>query len=60
MPIVEELIDNVGQVISTISEAEEFWFTKLDLNYAFSQLPLSDESSRHCILVLLWESHRDL
>ena len=48
MPIVDELMDNVGQVISTASESEEVWFTKLDLNYAFSQLPLSDETSKHC------------
>merc|ERR1711894_523373 len=41
-------MDNLVQVISTASDTEEVWFTKLDLNYAFSQLPLSDETSKHC------------
>ena len=48
MPIVDELLDNVGQIIAGAKEGEDVWFTKLDLNYAFSQLPLSEETMKHC------------
>ena len=48
MPIVDELVDSVGQIISNNPDGKELWFTSLDLNYAFSQLPLSKETSKHC------------
>ena len=48
MPIVDELMDSVGQIISNNPDGKELWFTSLDLNYAFSQLPLSKETSKHC------------
>ena len=47
MPVVDEFLTKV----SSISEAKPeqgVWFTKLDLNYAYSQLPLSKETSKHC------------
>ena len=47
MPVIDELMDQVGQIITSDPDAE-LWFTKLDLNYAFSQLPLSKETSKHC------------
>ena len=48
MPIVYKLMDSVGQIISNNPEGKELWFTSLDLNYAFSQLPFSKETSKHC------------
>ena len=48
MPIFDELLDNVGQIIAVAKEGEDVWFTKLDHNYAFSQLPLSEETMKHC------------
>ena len=33
MPIVDDLMDSIGQVISAKPD-EEIWFTSLDLNYA--------------------------
>ena len=45
MPIVDELMDNVGQVISTASETEEVWFTKfsttLSVSYPCQKKPVS-------------------
>ena len=34
-------------------EGEEVWFTSLDSNYAFSQLSLSEETSKHCNFSIL-------
>ena len=50
MPVVEELMDSIGQIITDPEHCtEELWFTSLDLNYAYSQLPLSKEKkSKHC------------
>ena len=48
MPIVDELLDCVSQIIAKAGENDEVWFTSLDLNYAFSQLPLSEQTSKHC------------
>ena len=48
MPNLEELMDNASQIITSAPKEEKVWFTKLDLNYAFSQLPLSELTSKHC------------
>ena len=42
-----ELLDSAAQII-TSDTLGDVWFTFLDLKYAFSQIPLSDEVSRHC------------
>jgi hypothetical protein len=44
MPVIDELMDQVGQIITSDPDAE-LWFTKLDLNYAFSQLPLKHKAT---------------
>ena len=41
-------MDSAGQIISLARPEEQIWFTKLDLNYAYSQLLLSDKTSKHC------------
>ena len=47
MPNLLELLDSAAQII-TSHNIGDVWFTSLDLKYAFSQIPLSDEFSRHC------------
>ena len=47
MPNLLELLDSGAQII-TSDKIGDVWFTSLDLKYAFSQIPLSDEVSRHC------------
>ena len=47
MPNLLELLDSAAQII-TSNTLDDVWFTFLDLKYAFSQIPLSDEVSRHC------------
>ena len=47
MPNLLELLDSAAQII-TSDTSGEVWFTSLDLKYAFSQIPLSEEVSRHC------------
>ena len=47
MPNLLELLDSAAQII-TSNTLGDVWFTSLDLKYAFSQIPLSDEVSRHC------------
>ena len=47
MPNLLELLDSAAQII-TSDKIGDVWFTSLDLKYAFSQIPLSDEVSRHC------------
>ena len=55
MPVVEELMDSIGQIITDPDHCtEELWFTSLDLNYAYSQLPLSKETSKHCNFKTSW------
>ena len=47
MPNLLELLDSAAQII-TSNTLGDVWFTLLDLKYVFSQIPLSDEVSRHC------------
>ena len=47
MPNLLELLDSAAQII-TSDISGDVWFTSLDLKYAFSQIPLSEEVSRHC------------
>ena len=47
MPNLLELLDSAAQII-TSDKIGDAWFTSLDLKYTFSQIPLSDEISRHC------------
>ena len=42
-----ELLNSAAQII-TSDKVGDVWFTSLDLKYAFSQIPLSDEVSRQC------------
>ena len=47
MPNIEELMDIVGQTISERKQGDVF-FTTMDLTYAYGQLPLNENTSKHC------------
>ena len=47
MPNFEELMDIVGQTISERKQGDVF-FTTMDLTYAYGQLPLNENTSKHC------------
>ena len=47
MPNVDDLIDTVGQLIDP-DVAVPTWFSCIDLKYAYSQITLSQETSRQC------------
>ena len=48
MPNLYELMDSAGQIIANRKPGEQVWFSSLDLNYAYSQIPLSEKTSKHC------------
>ncbi len=51
MPIIDELLDNISQIISSRPGITiKVWFSTLDLRYAYGQIPLSPETSRQCNL----------
>ena len=47
IPNIEELMDIVGQTISERKQGDVF-FTTMDLTYAYGQLPLNENTSKHC------------
>ena len=47
MPNLFELIDNAAVTISGHDE-KNFWFSSIDLKYAYSQIPLSRKASNQC------------
>ena len=51
-PIIEELVDTIGQLISEKKQGEVY-FTTMDLTYAYGQVPFSEETSVHCNFSLL-------
>ena len=56
MPNIHKLIDSVAQII-TKDVSGKVWFTSFDLQYAFSQLPLSSLTSSHCNFnILCWDA----
>ena len=47
MPNFEELMDIVGQTKSEWKQGDVF-FSTMDLTYAYGQLPLCENTSKHC------------
>ena len=54
MPNIDSLIQTISQTLSTAPQ-ETAYFTKLDLQYAYSQLNLYSDTARHCNFNLLSE-----
>ena len=48
MPDMEDLINGISTEI-TSNENAELWISKIDLDYAYSQLELDEETSKHCV-----------
>ena len=51
MPNNDSLIQKISQTLSNAPQ-ETAYFTTLDLQYAYSQLNLHNDTARHCLLVL--------
>ena len=47
MPNIEEIMDIVGQTISERKQGDVFFIT-MDLTYAYGQLPVNENTSKHC------------
>ena len=48
MPIIDSLIDSISQHINDSNQGDNVYFSKIDLKYAYSQLILHPDTSRHC------------
>ena len=48
MPNIDNLIDTIQQNVNTNASHETAYFSTLDLKYAYSQLILDPEMTRHC------------
>ena len=48
MPYIDNLIDTMRQNLKTNASDETAYFATLDLKYAYSNLKLDPEGSRHC------------
>ena len=53
MPNIDNLIDTIQQNCNTNASHETAYFSTLDLKYAYGQLKLDPETSRHCIFSML-------
>ena len=52
MPNMEDLINRISNEISK-NEDDELWITKIDLDYAYGQLELDEETKKHCVFALI-------
>ena len=49
MPNIENLMDSVGEHLACSTDKNApAWFSSLDLKYAYSQLKLHPDTSKHC------------
>ena len=48
MPNTDSHIDSISQHINHYNPGDNVYFSKIDLKYAYSQLKLHPETSRHC------------
>ena len=51
MPNMEELINQISNKI-TSDRKKPLWISKIDLDYAYGQLKLAEETSKHCVFAL--------
>ena len=52
MPNMEDLINRISTEISKNDE-DELWISKIDLDYAYGQLELDEETKKHCVFALI-------
>ena len=48
MPNIDSLIDSISQHINDSNQSDNVYFSTIDLKYAYSQLQLHPDTSRHC------------
>ena len=48
MPNIGSLIDSISQHINDSNQGDNVYFSTIDLKYAYSQLKLHPDTSRHC------------
>ena len=48
MPNIDSLIDSFSQHINNSNQGDNVNFSTIDLKYAYSQLNLQPDTSRHC------------
>ena len=57
MPNMEDLINRISTEISKNDE-DELWITKVDLDYAYGQMELDEETKKHCVFAFnRWKSN---
>ena len=54
MPNMEELLNQISVEI-TKDQMKKLMISKIDLDYAYGQVMLSDERSRQCVFAITWE-----
>ena len=52
MPNMEDLLNKISTKISE-NEETELWISKIDLDYAYGQLELHEDTSKHCVFSLI-------
>ena len=52
MPNMEDLSNRISTEISKTDD-EELWITKIDLDYAYGQLELDEETKKQCVFALI-------
>ena len=45
---IDRLMDNIAQTITQSSDEEKVLFSTIDLRYAYSQLPLDEDTAKQC------------
>ena len=54
MQSIDHLVDSVALYITQRKKSPgKFWFSKIDLKYAYSQIPLDNSSAKDCNFSIL-------
>ena len=48
MPNIDCLTESISQEITSNKADGQAWFTTIDLKYAYSQIPLHQDTAKHC------------
>ena len=53
MPNRDSLIDSIFQHFDDSNQGDNVYFSTIDLKYAYSQLKLHPDTSRHCNFIII-------
>ena len=56
MPNIDMLIDTKSQDLTNTQNGQQAYFTTLDIKYAYSQLKLQHDTSKHCNFNIICET----